>query len=76
MMALRQRDYVASSARRSEGSSSAAPEIGRRRTAKNMAANKPMKLTVACGARSLSARRYAPRAASTGISSEARKGRI
>jgi len=57
MMAAWLRDCVASSARRSEGSSSVAPQIGRRLAAKNMAANKPMKLTVACGVRSLSARR-------------------
>jgi len=38
---------------------SAAPEIERRRTAKNMAANRPMELTVARGAASLPASRWA-----------------
>ena len=44
-MALWHRDHVASSARRLDEWSSAALEIGRRRITKNMAANKPMKLT-------------------------------
>jgi len=39
VMALRQQDYVASSTRQLEGSPSGAPEIERRCTAKNMAAN-------------------------------------
>ncbi len=55
VMTAGQRDYVASSARRSEGSPAPHRRSERRRTVKNMAANKPMKLTVACGARSSSA---------------------
>jgi hypothetical protein len=59
-MALWQRDNVASSAQRSgKDESGGAPEIERRWVVKNMAANKTMRLTAACGARSFSARREA-----------------